>query len=100
VDALRVQVLNRTREAGIPQDVQFVDIDYMDGRRDFTYDKVWESHAHCACTSHMQTNFGQLPQLIDSLHTMHMRNILILDPAIPLDYAPFKQGLDVRHIPH
>ena len=74
------RVVNRTRAAGIPQDVQFVDIDYMDGRRDFTYDK---------------TAFAQLPLFIDKLHSMKMRNILILDPAIAIDYDVFKRGLDV-----
>lgn len=39
---MKYQVLNRTHAAGIPQEVQYVDIDYMHERRDFTYDHVRE----------------------------------------------------------
>lgn len=35
-----MRVLNRTRAAGIPQEVQCADIDYMDQRCDFIYDHV------------------------------------------------------------
>ena len=39
------------------------DIDYMDGRRDFTVDPV---------------NFGDLPQLVAELHAENIRSIPIL----------------------
>ena len=44
---------NRTMEAGIPLDAQWTDIDIMDRRLDFTWDKE---------------NFAGLPEFIDSLH--------------------------------
>ncbi|XP_068224181.1 sucrase-isomaltase, intestinal-like [Palaemon carinicauda] len=61
----------RMRAVGIPQDVQHFDIDYMDSRRDFTYD---------------QGRWADLPDLIRELHTENMRVSLILDPAIPNEF--------------
>ena len=48
----------RTREAGIPFDVQWGDIDYMDRRLDFTLD---------------QGNFAGLADFVAELHEMGMR---------------------------
>ena len=48
----------RTREAGIPFDVQWGDIDYMDRRLDFTVD---------------QDNFAGLADFVAELHEMGMR---------------------------
>lgn len=73
-------VLQRTVEAGIPLDVLYGDIDYMDRYLDFTYDKV---------------NYANLPQFIDTLHSMGIKYIPILDPGIDTDepnYAPFEEG--------
>jgi len=72
----------RMRNAAIPQDVQTFDIDYMDKKRDFTYDPE---------------NFGDLPELINELNLENIRTILILDPAIPIDtedYSVFENGIE------
>uniref|UniRef100_A0AC34R2N3 Uncharacterized protein n=1 Tax=Panagrolaimus sp. JU765 TaxID=591449 RepID=A0AC34R2N3_9BILA len=73
-------VVNRTRAAGIPQDVQFSDIDYMNRYQDFTYNKDDPSWAN-------------LPQVIDSLHNDYgMHFTLIYDPGVEADYDAFARG--------
>ncbi|XP_041660826.1 maltase-glucoamylase, intestinal [Cheilinus undulatus] len=59
--------VERNRAIGIPYDIQYTDIDYMEDKKDFTYDKV---------------KFSELPQFYDYLHEKGQRYILILDPAI------------------
>ncbi|CAL4084533.1 unnamed protein product [Meganyctiphanes norvegica] len=76
------EVRERMKAAGIPQDVQTCDIDYMDKKRDFTYDPVaWADFA----------------DLIDDLHADDVKLTLILDPALVIDfdnYAPASRGRD------
>ncbi|XP_043926668.1 maltase-glucoamylase, intestinal-like [Protopterus annectens] len=60
-------VVKRNREVGIPYDVQFTDIDYMENKKIFTYDP---------------SNFGRLPEFADDLHAHGQRYIIILDPAV------------------
>ncbi|XP_069998750.1 maltase-glucoamylase-like [Penaeus vannamei] len=76
--------VNRTREAEIPHDVQYGDIDYMDRRLDFTYDQV---------------NYAGLPEYVLEAKENGLRFVAILDPAInaeldPSDYPPHKNALD------
>ncbi|XP_037534428.1 maltase-glucoamylase, intestinal [Nematolebias whitei] len=59
--------VERNRAVGLPYDIQYTDIDYMEDKKDFTYDKV---------------NFKELPQFAEYLHEKGQRYILILDPAI------------------
>ncbi|PVD23121.1 hypothetical protein C0Q70_16384 [Pomacea canaliculata] len=76
LENLKIAV-DRTREAGIPHDVQYVDIDHMSERRDFTIDN---------------TSFAGLPQYFDDLRKGGMRTIIILDPALisnNTDYEPY-----------
>ncbi|XP_074535530.1 sucrase-isomaltase, intestinal [Halichoeres trimaculatus] len=61
------KTVERNRAVGIPYDIQYTDIDYMEHKKDFTYDRV---------------NFTDLPQFADYLHEKGQRYILILDPAI------------------
>ncbi|KAF3698143.1 Maltase-glucoamylase, intestinal Maltase [Channa argus] len=61
------KTVERNRAVGIPCDVQYTDIDYMENMKDFTYDKV---------------KFSELPDFADYLHERGQRYILILDPAI------------------
>lgn len=64
------------------QDIQYTDIDYMEDKKDFTYDKVL---------------FSELPQFADYLHEKGQRYILILvrtnllrtvTPVIILNFKP------------
>ncbi|XP_036902604.1 sucrase-isomaltase, intestinal [Sturnira hondurensis] len=68
IDTLR-EVVKRNREAGIPFDTQVTDIDYMEERKDFTYDKV---------------NFSGLPEFVQDLHDHGQKYVIILDPGISI----------------
>ncbi|XP_064480588.1 lysosomal alpha-glucosidase-like [Ornithodoros turicata] len=82
--------LNRTKEvlrnnvnAGVPVDVQWNDIDYMDHRNDFTYDP---------------DRFAGLPQFVNELHSEGRHYVVITDPAVsgsepPGSYPPFDEGV-------
>lgn len=77
------EVVKSMRNYGIPQDVQWNDIDYMDRFLDFTYDPV---------------NFESLPEMVKDLHAHDQRYVMILDPGIsstqpPGQYWPYDEGL-------
>ncbi|KGL74967.1 Maltase-glucoamylase, intestinal, partial [Tinamus guttatus] len=63
-------VVKRNRAIGLPYDVQYTDIDYMEAKKDFTYDKV---------------NFKDLPGFRDYLNDYGLKYIIILDPAISIE---------------
>ena len=60
------EVVQDMFDAKIPYDAQYGDIDYVDRKRDFTYDPV---------------DFDGLPEWIDNLHDKGMHYITILDPG-------------------
>ncbi|XP_064607330.1 maltase-glucoamylase-like [Liolophura sinensis] len=71
--------IERTRKAMIPQDVQYVDIDYMNKRVDFTVDDV---------------NFAGLNDYFKEIQSKGMRTVVILDPCIISnwsDYEPYEK---------
>ncbi|KAK2817716.1 hypothetical protein Q7C36_021649 [Tachysurus vachellii] len=77
------EVVREMRNYGIPQDVQWNDIDYMDRALDFTFNPV---------------NFSTLPELVKDLHLHNQRYVIILDPGIsstqpPGSYEPFEEGI-------
>uniref|UniRef100_A0A3Q3EIB9 alpha-glucosidase n=1 Tax=Labrus bergylta TaxID=56723 RepID=A0A3Q3EIB9_9LABR len=61
------KTVERNRAVGIPYDIQYTDIDYMEDKKDFTYDKA---------------KFSELPQFFEYLHEKGQKYILILDPAV------------------
>jgi maltase-glucoamylase len=79
-------VVERTRAAGIPQDVQYADIDYMDFYRDFTYDKV---------------NWAGFPEYVREVKEAGLHFVVILVSHIGRDknssfrYFPFLPGFNV-----
>ncbi|XP_063062788.1 lysosomal alpha-glucosidase [Engraulis encrasicolus] len=77
------RLVKTMRNDGIPQDVQWNDIDYMEDKRDFTFDPV---------------NFDTLPELAKDLHTHNQKYVVIMDPAISSSqpsgsYWPFDEGM-------
>ncbi|NXK88246.1 MGA protein, partial [Formicarius rufipectus] len=72
------KVVERNRAIGLPYDVQITDIDYMEGKKDFTYDKE---------------KFQDLPNFAAYMHSHGQKYIIILDPAIStqnlLDGSPY-----------
>ncbi|XP_076075662.1 lysosomal alpha-glucosidase-like [Mytilus galloprovincialis] len=74
-------VVEKNRQAAIPQDVQWNDIDYMDSKKDFTY----------------STEFGDMPAMVNTLHSKGMHYIMIMDPGIsnksPGNYGPYDLGI-------
>uniref|UniRef100_A0A8C0HDR0 Maltase n=1 Tax=Chelonoidis abingdonii TaxID=106734 RepID=A0A8C0HDR0_CHEAB len=77
LDELKV-VVERNRAIGIPYEIQYTDIDYMEEKKDFTYDEV---------------KFKDLPNFAVNLHNHGQKYIIILDPAIAnsprLNNAPY-----------
>ncbi|XP_063961375.1 lysosomal alpha-glucosidase-like isoform X2 [Lytechinus pictus] len=76
-------VVERMRQAKIPQDVQWNDIEYSVGRKDFTLNP---------------DTFGNLPTLIADLHANGLHYMPIVDPAIsssqtPGSYPPYDAGV-------
>ncbi|XP_052438648.1 sucrase-isomaltase, intestinal-like [Carassius gibelio] len=61
------KVVERNRQAGLPYDVQYTDIDYMENKKIFTYD---------------MEKFAELPQFADYMHDKGQKYIVILDPAV------------------
>ncbi|KAL7878317.1 hypothetical protein AOLI_G00092910 [Acnodon oligacanthus] len=81
------RTVERNREIGLPYDTQYTDIDYMEDKKDFTYDMV---------------KFKDLPQFADYMHQQGQRYILILDPAIAISkringtYESYDRGTQVE----
>ncbi|KAM8771117.1 sucrase-isomaltase, intestinal isoform 2-T2 [Rhynchonycteris naso] len=88
LDVVR-EVVKRNREAGIPFDTQVNDIDYMENKKDFTYDKV---------------AFRGLPEFVKDLHDHGQKYVIILDPGIAISkrangapYETYERG-NAQHV--
>ncbi|KFQ23739.1 Maltase-glucoamylase, intestinal, partial [Mesitornis unicolor] len=79
-DSEVAQVVEEMKAAGIPYDVQYVDIDHMERQLDFT----------------IGTRFAGLPALINRIKEEGMRFIIILDPTISgneTNYPTYSRGV-------
>ncbi|NXA43466.1 LYAG glucosidase, partial [Eudromia elegans] len=80
--ATREVVINMTA-ARFPLEVQWNDLDYMDAKRDFTFNKE---------------TFRDYPDMVRDFHQSGLRYIMIVDPGIsssgpPGTYKPYDDGL-------
>ncbi|XP_052008312.1 sucrase-isomaltase, intestinal-like [Xyrauchen texanus] len=81
------RTVERNREVGLPYDVQYTDIDYMEDKKIFTYDEI---------------NFKELPQFADYMHENGQKYIIILDPAVATSprvnrsYETFLRGNEAK----
>lgn len=76
-----IEVHEANKKLGIPFDVQWNDIDYMNHFEDFTYAK---------------DNFSGLPEFVQKLHDQGMHYVPIIDPAIEghdINYAPYDEAI-------
>ncbi|CAF2669545.1 unnamed protein product [Rotaria sp. Silwood2] len=74
-------IVKRNRDAGIPLDVQYADIDYMEAAKDFTIDPI---------------NYKGLKEYFAQLNREGVRTIIILDPGTIDDqthYTPTIEGM-------
>ena len=79
------EIWERTRAAGIPFDVQWNDIDYMDTAKDFTYDV---------------NKYAGLPEFVGQVHAAGMHYVPIIDPGISnaefkSEYPPYDEGIEM-----
>jgi len=75
------EVTSKMREHKIPCDAIYLDIDYMDGFRCFTWDKE---------------RFPEPKKMIDDLRDQGFQTMVIIDPGIKKDhnYSVFKEALE------
>ncbi|XP_033884004.3 sucrase-isomaltase, intestinal [Acipenser ruthenus] len=66
IEELKATV-ERNRQIGLPYDIQYTDVDYMEDKKIFTYDLK---------------NFHGLPEFADDLHNHGQKYIILLDPAV------------------
>lgn len=73
------QVAQKYTEAGIPLETMWSDLDYMDGKKDFTVDP---------------DKYGNFKQVLDKLHEQHRYYVPLTDAAIAYadDYKSYKRG--------
>ncbi|CAF2718675.1 unnamed protein product [Rotaria sp. Silwood2] len=74
-------VIDRNRDAGVPLDVIYTDIDYMDSKKDFTIDPI---------------HFRRINQYVALLKQDGIRTMVIIDPGMINDkdyYAPTIEGI-------
>lgn len=75
------EICNKMREYKIPCDAIYLDIDYMDGFRCFTWDKK---------------KFPQPKKMIAELKEQGFKTVVIIDPGIKIDkeYKIFQEGME------
>lgn len=75
------EVATKMRERHHPCEAIWLDIDYMDGYRDFTWNPETFPHPE---------------QLTDYLHEQELRLVTILDPGVKIDehYETYRQGIE------
>ncbi|MFP3960166.1 MAG: TIM-barrel domain-containing protein [Spirochaetaceae bacterium] len=83
-DARVLEVAGRMRERQIPCDAVYLDIDYMDGYRVFTWDPM---------------RFPDPGRVAEQLHRLGMKLVTIVDPGVKLDprYHAYRSGLEGGH---
>lgn len=75
-------VWERTKQAEIPFEAQWTDIDYMNRHNDFTYD---------------HDKFKGLPEFVEKLHAQNMHYVLLLDPGVSQEdnYRAYSLGQEM-----
>jgi alpha-glucosidase len=78
------EVVANYSTAGIPLEVMWTDIDYMDARQDFTLDPE-------------RFPLAKMQELVSTLHSRDQRYVLILDPGVHAfeEVAAYKSGHDL-----
>ncbi|KAG2385915.1 hypothetical protein C9374_003064 [Naegleria lovaniensis] len=78
------QIAQEFRDRDIPCDVIYLDIDYMEGYRDFTWSK---------------TDFPNPRELLKWLHDRKFKVVVILDPGVKIDpnYDVYTTGVNGNH---
>lgn len=79
------ETMRRNLAVGVPVEVQWADIDYMENRNDFTIDPH---------------KWGDLPQFVEQVHKEGRKFMPILDPAVSASephgsYPPFDYGMEL-----
>ncbi|KAG8523333.1 putative maltase-glucoamylase 2, partial [Galemys pyrenaicus] len=76
-------VVERTREAGVPYDVQYFDTDYMDAKKDFTIDVK---------------AYPDLSNYTAQLRQDGVKSVVIMNPGIlnNISYLPYRNGTEKR----